>query len=88
MGERVEGTERSTPTCKPKLISGVYCEITTKVPQSALLPLAEEKHQVSFFTLLSSSYIILFHRYFSMYADQKAQIPKRSCTDTLESLLN
>lgn len=38
-----KGRERHTPTHKPKLISGVYSEITAKVLWAPLLPLAKDK---------------------------------------------
>jgi len=55
---------------KPKLISGVYCEITAKVLWTPLLPLVKDKCKVSFSVLVSSPYTI-FHRCFIKHTDQK-----------------
>lgn len=70
-----KGRERRTPTHKPKLIPGIYCEITAKVLWAPLLPLAKHKCKVSLSVSLSSSYAV-FRRCFVKHREQKIQIPK------------
>lgn len=67
-----KGRERHTPAHKPKLISGVYSEITAKVWWVPLLPQAKDKWR---YHLLSFSCTI-FHREFIKNTDQIIQIPK------------
>lgn len=70
-----KGRERRTPTHKPKLIPGIYCEITAKVLWAPLSPLAKDKCKVSLSVALSSSYTT-FRRCFVKHREQKIQIPK------------